>query len=118
MLQLASWLRHSLLWSSNECGKKGYDKRRNEIRNILHWSAGCLPQEQVASLAQTHSPLLRPQQAILKFVGLCEKAVVEGYGVKGLSARNTGLNSYCRMIEKVSRERNCPLYTLSVERRP
>jgi len=35
-------------------------------RNILHWRAGCLPQEQVASLAHTHSaPLLRPQQVML-----------------------------------------------------
>lgn len=33
--------------------------------NILHWRAGCLPQEQVASLAHTHSPLLRPQQVMM-----------------------------------------------------
>lgn len=35
---------------------------------ILHWSAGCLPQEQVASFAHTHSPVFRPQQVIVKLV--------------------------------------------------
>jgi hypothetical protein len=38
--------------------------------NVLHWSAGIFPQEQVASLAQTHSaPLFRPQQVMLMLFG-------------------------------------------------
>lgn len=36
--------------------------------DVLHWRAGCFPQEQVASLAHTHSPLFRPQQVILDVV--------------------------------------------------
>lgn len=40
-------------------------RRLESSKDLLHWSAGCLPQEQVASFAHTHSPLLRPQQAIL-----------------------------------------------------
>jgi hypothetical protein len=50
--------------------------------NVLHWSAGIFPQEQVASLAQTHSaPLFRPQQVMLMLFGwLCERYLVGRIG--------------------------------------
>jgi hypothetical protein len=49
---------------------------------VLHWSAGIFPQEQVASLAQTHSaPLFRPQQVMLMLFGwLCERYLVGRIG--------------------------------------
>jgi len=51
-------------------------KWTDDGKNILHWSAGCFPHEQVASWAHTQVPLLRPQQTILNVVVLVKE--VEG----------------------------------------
>lgn len=56
----------------------------SQDKNLLHWRAGCLPQEQVASFAHTHSaPLLRPQQVMMMVLVLIWRYRTNSWWTKG-----------------------------------